>query len=228
MNNHELDALKNITILCVEDETGIREFVVNTLKYYFKEVYEASNGEEAYELYEEYKPKIVLTDIQMPKMDGIELVKKIRQNDNSTMIIMLTAHSNEEYLMNLINLNIDHFILKPLNSKKLNLALHKYINRNFSQEIMLHQDVILNLSKRELLYKNSTVIPLRKREKEFLHLLYKNKNTITTYMQIEMELWQDKYMTNDALKSFIKELRNKIPINLIKNSPQDGYYLDKE
>jgi DNA-binding response OmpR family regulator len=144
------------------------------------------------------------------------------------MIIMLTAHSNEEYLMNLINLNIDHFILKPLNSKKLNLALHKYINRNFSQEIMLHQDVILNLSKRELLYKNSTVIPLRKREKEFLHLLYKNKNTITTYMQIEMELWQDKYMTNDALKSFIKELRNKIPINLIKNSPQDGYYLDKE
>ncbi|PKN13871.1 MAG: DNA-binding response regulator, partial [Deltaproteobacteria bacterium HGW-Deltaproteobacteria-24] len=140
----------------------------------------------------------------------------------------LTAHSNEEYLMNLINLNIDHFILKPLNSKKLNLALHKYINRNFSQEIMLHQDVILNLSKRELLYKNSTVIPLRKREKEFLHLLYKNKNTITTYMQIEMELWQDKYMTNDALKSFIKELRNKIPINLIKNSPQDGYYLDKE
>ncbi len=47
-------------------------------------------------------------------------------------------------------------------------------------------------------------------------------------MQIEMELWQDKYMTNDALKSFIKELRNKIPINLIKNSPQDGYYLDKE
>jgi DNA-binding response OmpR family regulator len=93
---------------------------------------------------------------------------------------------------------------------------------------MLHQDVILNLSKRELLYKNSTVIPLRKREKEFLHLLYKNKNTITTYMQIEMELWQDKYMTNDALKSFIKELRNKIPINLIKNSPQDGYYLDKE
>ncbi|WP_419770268.1 MAG: response regulator transcription factor [Candidatus Marinarcus sp.] len=227
MENHLLKQLKEITILCVEDEEGIREFVVNTLKYYFKEVYEANNGDEAFEIYEEYKPKIVLTDIQMPKMDGIELVKKIRKTDNSTMIIMLTAHANEEYLIDLINLNIDHFILKPLNSKKLDEALNKYIEKHFSQEIFLHQDLKLDLSKRVLIYKETTIIPLRKREKDFLELLYENKNAITTYAQIEIELWQDKYMTNDALKSFIKELRNKMPINIIKNSPQDGYFLEQ-
>ena len=59
MNNHFLEELKDITILCVEDENGIREFVVNTLKYYFKEVYEAENGFDAYEIYQEYKPKII-------------------------------------------------------------------------------------------------------------------------------------------------------------------------
>ena len=99
MNDELLKELKDISILCVEDKNGIREMVVSTLKYYFNEVYEACDGNEGYELYEYYKPKIVLTDIQMKDCNGLELVKKIREKDNDTMIIMLTAHSNEEYLM---------------------------------------------------------------------------------------------------------------------------------
>lgn len=227
MDNELLkEKLKDISILCVEDEDGIREFLVSTLKYYFKEVYEARNGLEALEIYEEYRPKIILSDIEMPKMNGLEFVKKVRQNDISTAIIMLTAYSNEEYLMNLINLNINHFILKPLNSKKLNEALTKYININFSEQISLRKNLKLDLSKRELIYEDNTIIPLRKRENDFLNLLYKNKNSITTYEQIEMELWQDKFMTTHALKSFIKELRNKMPINIIKNVSQAGYILE--
>lgn len=227
MDNELLkEKLKDISILCVEDEDGIREFIVGTLKYYFKEVYEARNGLEALEMYEEYRPKIILSDIEMPRMNGLEFVKRIRQNDLSTSIIMLAAYSNEEYLMNLINLNIDHFILKPLNLKKLNEALTKYIERNFSEQISLSENLKLDLSKRELIYEDSTIIPLRKRENDFLNLLYKNKNAITTYEQIEMELWQDKIMTSHALKSFIKELRNKIPVNVIKNVSQAGYILE--
>jgi|TARA_R110002050_G_scaffold164460_4_gene294516 DNA-binding response OmpR family regulator len=227
MDNELLkEKLKDISILCVEDEDGIREFIVGTLKYYFKEVYEARNGLEALEMYEEYRPKIILSDIEMPRMNGLEFVKRIRQNDLSTSIIMLTAYSNEEYLMNLINLNIDHFILKPLNLKKLNEALTKYIERNFSEQISLSENLKLDLSKRELIYEDCTIIPLRKRENDFLNLLYKNKNAITTYEQIEMELWQDKIMTSHALKSFIKELRNKIPVNVIKNVSQAGYILE--
>ena len=227
MDNELLkEKLKDISILCVEDEDGIREFIVGTLKYYFKEVYEARNGLEALEMYEEYRPKIILSDIEMPRMNGLEFVKRIRQNDLSTSIIMLTAYSNEEYLMNLINLNIDHFILKPLNLKKLNEALTKYIERNFSEQISLSENLKLDLSKRELIYEDCTIIPLRKRENDFLNLLYKNKNAITTYEQIEMELWQDKLMTSHALKSFIKELRNKIPVNIIKNISQAGYILE--
>ena len=99
MNEELLKELKDISILCVEDEDGIRDTIVSTLKYYFKEVYEACDGNEAYELYEYYKPKIVLTDIQMKDCNGLELVKKIRKTDNETMIIMLTAYSNEEYLI---------------------------------------------------------------------------------------------------------------------------------
>ena len=226
MNEELLKELKDISILCVEDEDGIRDTIVSTLKYYFNEVYEACDGNEAYELYEYYKPKIILTDIQMKDCNGLELVKKIRQTDNETMIIMLTAYSNEEYLIELINLNINHFILKPLNLKKLNEALEKYLIKAI-EPILLVEDLVLDSHKRELIYKELEVIHLRKREKDFLHLLYEKKGSILKYEEIEFELWSDKEMTSHALKSFIKELRNKIPVNIIKNVPQEGYTLTK-
>jgi len=221
-----IEELKNISILCVEDEFGIRQTIVNTLKYYFKDVYEASDGTEGFELYEYYKPKIVITDIEMRNGNGVELVKKIRENDFETMIIMLTAYSTEEYLMDLINLNINHYILKPLNLKKLSQALEKYLLKS-SKPIVLANELFLDLQKRELIYKNSEIIPLRKREKDFLHLLYEKRDAILKYEEIEFELWNDKEMTTHALKSFIKELRNKLPINVIKNIPQEGYTLQK-
>lgn len=221
-----IEELKNISILCVEDEDGIRQTIVNTLNYYFKDVYEATSGNEGFELYEYYKPKIVITDIQMRDGNGVELVKRIRENDFETMIIMLTAHSNEEYLMDLINLNINHYILKPLNLKKLSQALEKYLVKS-SKPVMLSDDLLFDLQKRELIYKGSEIIPLRKREKDFLYLLYEKKGSILKYEEIEFELWNDKEMTTHALKSFIKELRNKLPVNVIKNVPQEGYTLQK-
>lgn len=227
MNDNLLEELKNTPILCVEDEDGIREVIVETLKYYFDEVYEARDGNEGYELYLEYKPKIILTDIQMKNCDGIEFVKKIRKHDLSTNIIMLTAYSNEEYLMDLINQNINHYILKPLNLKKLNDALMKYLHVVL-EPLSLSDDLILDLQKRELIYKNEEHIVLRKREKDFLELLYNHKDGILTYEEIENELWVEKEMTSHALKSFIKDLRYKLPQNVIKNVPQEGYTLLKK
>jgi len=225
MEQYYLEQLKDVSILCVEDEDGIREIIVKTLRYYFENVYEASNGEEAYEIYQLKRPKIILSDIKMNKMDGIEFVKKIREEDLNVMIIMLTAYSDSDYLMDLINLNINHFILKPLNLEKLNEALKKYIQRNLYENLQLSNELVLDVLKRELIYKDKHRIPLRKKEKDFLEMLYKNKNSVTKYEQIEFELWLDKEMTTYALRTFIKELRGKIPINIIKNIPQEGYSL---
>lgn len=224
MDKFDLEELRDISILCVEDEEGIRQNIVNTLEYFCDNVYEASDGIEGYEMYEYHKPKIVLSDIQMKNSDGIELVKKIREQDQNTIIIMLTAYSSEEYLLELINLNISHFILKPLNTKKLNEAFAKILSKQYDI-ISLHEDLVLDLKKRELVYKNEEVILLRKREKDFLKLLHDKKNSILTYEQIESEIWQDREMTNHALKSLVKEVRNKLPINVIKNIPQEGYTL---
>lgn len=219
-----LEQLKNYTVLCVEDEDGIRKRLVNTLKYYFAEVYEASNGEEGYYIYYDKKPNIVISDIEMPEKNGIQMAEDIRKDDLNTIIIMLTAYSNEEYLLNLINLNINHYILKPLTSESLLSGILKVFKDRLEKKIIFSDELYFNMKNRELYYKDEVVL-LRKRDKEFLILLYENKNNVLTYPIIEEYIWKDKSMSMSALKTFIKELRQRLPEDLIINVPQEGYKL---
>lgn len=219
-----VEQLKNYTVLCVEDEDGIRKRLVNTLKYYFAEVYEASNVDDAYELYYEYKPSIIISDIEMPKKNGIALISEIRKNDLNTIIIMLTAYSSEEYLLSLINLNINHYILKPVVSESLLNGIIKAFGDRLENKIKFTDDIYFNMKKRELYYKDEIII-LRKRDKDFLLLLHENRNRVLTYSLIEEYIWKDKSMSMSALKTFIKELRQRLPIDLIVNIPQEGYKL---
>ena len=220
------EQLKNYTILCVEDEDGIRKRLVNTLKYYFDEVYEASNAEDAYTLYYEHKPTIIISDIEMPKKNGIQLITDIRKNDLTTIVIMLTAYSSEEYLLSLINLNINHYILKPVTSETLVNGIIKALGNKLENKIEFSDEMYFNMKERELYYQNK-VITLRKRDKDFLLLLHENKNRILTYSLIEEYIWKDKSMSMSALKTFIKELRQRLPIDLIINVPQEGYRLKR-
>ena len=222
--NDIIEQLKNYTVLCVEDEDGIRKRLVNTLKYYFAQVYEASNADDAYALYYEHKPTIIISDIEMPKKNGIELITDIRKNDLTTIVIMLTAYSSEEYLLSLINLNINHYILKPVVSETLLNGIVKAFGDKLETKIKFSNDVYFNMKQRELYYKDELVI-LRKRDKEFLLLLHENRNRILSYETIEEYIWKDKSMSMSALKTFIKELRQRLPIDLIANVPQEGYKL---
>ena len=224
MDESLLDQLKEYTVLVVEDEEGIRKRLVNTLKYYFKDVLEASNGEDGYDLYCEYKPDVILSDIEMPHKNGIEMISKIRSSDLDTIVIMVTAYSNEEYLLDLINLHINHYILKPVHSQSLLNGIIEGFGNRLTSNLMFNEDLYFDISKQELIYKKSIVL-LRKREKEFLQLLYKNAESITTYEQIEEYIWKDRSMSMSALKTFIKELRQKLPLDIVKNIPQTGYKL---
>jgi len=225
MDEALLAQLKNFSILCVEDEEGIRKRLVNTLKYYFAEIHEASSGNIGYKQYIKYKPDIIISDIQMSDGDGISFINKVRESDLDTKVIMLTAFTTEEFLMDLINLQINHYIIKPLNSDKLLEGLLKSLGDKITPILNLSDGLYLDAAKRELMYKEE-IIPLRKRENEFLQLLHKDKKCcITTYDQIEAHIWEEKHMSATALKTFIKELRKKIPIDIIVNIPQEGYKL---
>lgn len=219
-----LSQLQNYTVLCVEDEEGIRKRLVNTLKYYFNDVYEASNGEDGYDLYKEYKPSLIISDIEMPNQNGISMIEDIRKNDLDTIVIMITAYSTEEYLLELINLNINQYILKPVNSDLLLNGIIKAFGNKLINKIEFTDDLYFDMQARELIFKEE-IIPLRKRDKDFILLLYKNKNCVLSYDLIEENLWRDRSMSMSALKTFIKEFRQRVPIDLIINIPQEGYKL---
>ncbi len=224
MDENLLKQLKSYRILCVEDEDGIRKRLVSTLKYYFDDVLEASNADDGYDLYVEYSPDIILSDIEMPQRNGIEMVSKIREKDLSTIIIMVTAYSNEEYLLDLINLHINHYILKPVHSENLLNGIIEGFGDRLTTHLVFTKELYFNMEQRELLF-NDEVVVLRKRDKEFLQLLYENKSRVTTYEQIEERIWKDRSMSMSALKTFIKELRQKLPLDIIQNVSQIGYKL---
>lgn len=115
----------DFTILYVEDDTEILENVVSYLKRRVTNVISAKNGKEGLALYTQYKPDLVITDIRMPEMDGIQLSREIKSQDSEALIIIMSAFSDLEYLMNSIQLGINQYILKPMDFNKLTSSIQK-------------------------------------------------------------------------------------------------------
>lgn len=218
--------LENYKVLIAEDDDLIRTKITNILEFYFKKVYQCDNGFLAYDIFLKEKPDLIITDIEMKNGNGINLVKNIKAINIDTPIIVLSAYSKEEYLLELINQKIDHYILKPATNKKLFEAISNALLNDKKNKYEIYPSMFLDINKGIIIYKEEK-IHLRKKEKYFLELLYKNKDKITNYDLIQEYIWVDKVMTQNALKTFVKELRQKLPIQIIENIMQEGYKLSK-
>ena len=116
---------ENIKILFVDDQTKSIQNYINYLRRYCYVVDTACDGIDAYKKYHQFKPDIILLDINMPKMDGIELLKRIRKTDSKTRIIMFTAHNEDEYTTKALELGTTEYLHKPVSRVKLKSALEK-------------------------------------------------------------------------------------------------------
>ncbi len=111
-------SLEELTVLYVEDDIDTQILIKKMLEFSTKKVLIASNGEEGLAVYKEKQPDIVLTDICMPKMNGLEMSKEIREIDPQQPIAIFTAFDDDEYLKKASELNIGTYILKPFNKKQ--------------------------------------------------------------------------------------------------------------
>lgn len=219
--------LEDLTILYAEDENGIQETVTEVLELYVNKVITASNGEEVLELYKQYQPSILLLDINMPQKDGLSALKEIRENDINTPVIIMTAHTEKEYLINAVELFITKYLVKPFDKNALLSALESCVSmlkEKNDEIIQLDENISFNYTK-QVIINNGEEINLNKKERLLLNLLIKNKNVTLTYEQIEYHIWED-YVSMDALKSLIKDLRRKTSKDLIKNVFKMGYKLE--
>lgn len=226
------ESIKKFDILFVEDEKAIRENYVRYLKRYFTNVYEAQDGEMAYKVYREKKPQILIVDLNIPKLNGLELLTKIRENDQSVRAIMLTAHTEAKYLLEATSLKLTKYLVKPVNRTALKNALDLAISELSSFEVISKNVFILkdgfswNYNLEELLNNNESVL-LTNKERKLLSLFFNNINRILSYDEIITDVWYDfEEEKIDALKTIIKNLRKKLPKDTIKNIFGTGYKVE--
>ncbi|MEA2103465.1 MAG: PAS domain S-box protein [Candidatus Cloacimonadota bacterium] len=153
----------NLTVLYVEDEHIILKSNAEYLNRIVKKVYFAKNGEEGLAEFKKNKPELVITDIKMPKMNGLEMVRKILQEDNRAKIILVSAYRDTQYFLEAINLNVEKFLVKPMKHQELASVLNN-ICKKISLENKLQQEKMIRKKIEDSLL----------REKIYLEQLFEN------------------------------------------------------
>jgi len=219
-------------ILFIEDEVTIRENYVRFLKRYFENVYEAGDGEEALEIYQEKKIDIMIVDINLPKLSGIDFLKIVREDNHTVRAIMLTANSDVDTLLSAIDLKLSQYLVKPITRDELKTALNKAISEinrfstNNKHVLNLSSTLVWDYDNNELNLDN-VAIPLTHKETKVLSLLCSNPNKTFSYDDIIFSVWyEDEENKIDALKTIIKNLRKKLPEDTIKNVFGIGYRVE--
>jgi len=226
---------KDLTLLFVEDHEELRVNTTEILKNFFKKVDSSDNGVNALALYEsnfEDNPyDIVITDIQMPKMNGVELTQKIYEINPRQSVIVLSAHDETNYLLPLINLGIEQFLKKPVDYQELlrillnvskKVILMEETKEN-SKEVHLTDNAIFN-QETKILLQNEKNIYLTKYEIIFLEVLTQNSGKVYSNDNI-VEYFHDINESIDPqnIRKLVSKLRKKLPENALESIYGVGY-----
>ena len=218
----------NLTILYVEDEENIRESLTSSLQIMFNYVYSTKNAEEALKIYNSKHIDIILNDIGLPGINGIDFVKKIRETNKEIPIILLTAYTDTDILLEAVKLKLVSYLTKPITLDTLLKALKDAQNELFqknSNTLKITNNIIYNINKK-ILSQNGTNLHLTASEDKLLNIFIENKKRTLSIQEIKELLWDDSYYTTDtAFKSLLNKLRKKIGTDTIKNISGIGYYL---
>lgn len=226
----DISVLKNLTLLIVEDDTVVLDELFKTASILFHEVYTAKNGQEAFLLYECEKIDMIITDIKMPLLDGIHLVQKIRQKDYEIPIVVLSSYSEQNTLLQILNLGVDGYLIKPVEFYELVNVMIKASTRNSHQAtqiISFKNNKLFNPLTKELFFDGKN-IELGTKELALLELLIQNKNKTISKEEIISILWPLDETTDSALKGVINRLRKKIGEEHIVNIKGFGWKFSLE
>ncbi|NOZ91059.1 MAG: response regulator transcription factor [Epsilonproteobacteria bacterium] len=221
--------LKKLIILYIENDTVMLDKYSPLLESNCDTLYIARSGEEAYRIYKEVKPHIVIMDLYVSKIDGITFAKKIRETDNKTALIALSRYAGRELLLEIVNLNFSSYLVKPVDETELLNALHKVSQKINKEKITyLSGNCSWNHNSKTLFYKDEPIL-LTKREQKLFQLLVEKNGIPCSDDEIFFYVWEDdfdKNVTNSSIRTLIKNLRKKIPVGLIENVYGVGYKIN--
>ena len=200
-------------VLIVDDDENISEVIDMYLKSSGYSTKMALNGKEAQELYLDYSPDIVLLDVMIPYIDGIDILKWIRKQ-KETPVIMITAKGDTFDKVLALELGADDYIVKPFEPKELlarvKAVLRRYSSENVKSEIIKLSDLVVDSTSYKVIY-NGEEIKMPPKEFELLYYLANNKNKVFTREQLLREVWGYDYPGDSrTVDVHIKRLREKL------------------
>lgn len=207
--------MDKIRVLLVEDEETLSMIVKDTLEDEGFEVYIGKDGEEGLRLFYEIRPHVLIADVMMPKLDGFEMVKAIRKNDQVTPILFLTARSALQDLLEGFELGGNDYLKKPFNLKELIVRTRALVSRVHSSnteaiELFAIGEYSFNSTTQVLTYLDVSE-ELSHRESEILKRLCLNINGVVKTQRILLELWgDDDFFCTKSLHVFISKLRSRL------------------
>lgn len=218
-------------ILVVDDENDILDIISYNLSKEGYQVTTASNGKEAIETAKDINPDLIILDVMMPVMDGIEACRIMRAMPEfkHTFMVFLTARSEEYSEIAGFHVGADDYIAKPIKPRALMSRINAILRRNVSEtsEEALNKIEILDLIiDREsfLVYRGEERITLAKKEFELLYLLASRPNKVYTREQILKSIWEDSVVvTNRTIDVHIRKLREKIGDHYVATVKGVGY-----
>jgi len=220
--------MKNLSILVAEDDVQLRKELVDYISIFIDNIYQANDGMEALAMYEKYRPNIIFTDINMPLLNGLDLVEKIRKVDKDIEIIIISAYTNTEYLLRAVELHLASYLVKPIETDKLRDTLLKSIDTAKSK--FNKDDSVLELIDNyhwdythKDLYLKGEKVKLSNYELLFLECLVCSKNSTVLYEEIHEFVYENKEYSKNSMTSLVKRLRQKSSKNIITSTYKEGY-----
>jgi DNA-binding response OmpR family regulator len=199
-----LDRFKSFSLLYIDDDDELRFEASSVFKKLFGNYFEATNGLEALNILQSNHIDVVIADIKMPKMNGLEFSKKARSLGYTLPIILATAYDDKELLKEALKLSIANYIQKPFSIDELFDVLQKSLRIN--SRVKLANGIYYDI-KNAKLTRDNIDIPLTPQEQILLIILYKNKPNIVGYEVLEYSLAKDDYTSKEALRVAINSLR---------------------
>ncbi len=218
---------KELIILVVEDAIKTRESLINVLSERFSKVIGAQNGDEGLKKFKKFKPDLVITDIAMPIMDGLDMAREIKEISDDVPIVVLSAYSEKERLLRSIDIGIDKYLIKPVDIEELFKVLDCLVGEKIEANMLvkISEEYQFNKTKRTLIH-NGKEIVLTKKELAFISLLLKQPGVLVLHEDIKKNVWIGEHVSDTAVRTFIKRVRDKVGEDFIKNVPSLGYKIN--
>lgn len=219
---------KKLKVLFIEDDFESRIQTQKMLENFFDTVVTAVDGEDGLEKFENTHFDLIFCDISMPKLNGIDMIERVRKSDRMISIVMISAYGDTPYLLRCIEVGVDGYLIKPVAKDQFLKIIEKIIDKTYDVThdlqsiILLNGDYSWNKSTQKLSYKEEE-ISLTSNEVKFLDFLIEAKGTIRTYIDIDIALFEGEHYNERKIRNLVSRLRKKIGNEFLESFYAQGY-----